>query len=198
MIGLGPWYFGQTWKSEVIHSTWKWRKFQWANWRKFHQRVVDYYNTVRKLKDLSAVFTWNQIGLLLRYLHHQLDKKIAISAAQKNETEGASHKKVRPQLDPLANGSNLVLVLAGVSEPSMRCRGSRVWKFKNFSASVKLKVLADTSDFEVMKYVDVTFTQLLTMWKLRIFLPLTFYVKSSSQYEKTCNMKKNSWKRLLV
>ena len=52
-------------------------------------------------------------NILLRYLHQQLDKKIAISAAQKKreaESTGQSEvarKKARLQLDPLANGSNL-------------------------------------------------------------------------------------------
>ena len=52
-------------------------------------------------------------NILLRYLHQQLDKKIAISAAQKKreaENTGQSEvarKKARLQLDPLANGSNL-------------------------------------------------------------------------------------------
>merc|ERR1712176_1258290 len=51
-------------------------------------------------------------NILLRYLHQQLDKKIAISAAQKKreaDSPSAGHTEVqrkKARLDPLPNGSN--------------------------------------------------------------------------------------------
>ena len=57
-------------------------------------------------------------NILLRYLHQQLDKKIAISAAQKkreNESPNPANSEVarkKARLDPLPNGSN-------VSDPNL-------------------------------------------------------------------------------
>ena len=51
-------------------------------------------------------------NILLRYLHQQLDKKIAISAAQKKreaDSPSAGNSEVqrkKARLDPLPNGSN--------------------------------------------------------------------------------------------
>ena len=53
-------------------------------------------------------------SILLRYLHQQLDKKIAISAAQKKreaESPSSANSEVqrkKARLDPLPNGSNTV------------------------------------------------------------------------------------------
>jgi DET1- and DDB1-associated protein 1 len=59
----------------------------------------------------EQVIVTEKTNILLRYLHQQLDKKIAITAQKKREADTASsgdtevgRKKAR--LDPLPNGSN--------------------------------------------------------------------------------------------
>lgn len=63
-------------------------------------------------------------NILLRYLHQQLDKKIAISAAQKKREADSPSKgnsevaRKKARLDPLPNGSNMAMASAS-SDPNV-------------------------------------------------------------------------------
>ena len=63
-------------------------------------------------------------NILLRYLHQQLDKKIAISAAQKKREADSPSKgnsevaRKKARLDPLPNGSNVSMASASAASAS--------------------------------------------------------------------------------